>query len=124
ERQRRPPDPGPRLDPRAALGGAGTAVPRARQARGRSAPPRPRVLVQAQGSPRRMSWWAVDVRIAPERRESIGAWLVARTGHAVEERDDGTLVGFAEDEAAADQLIVAVEREAGAPVEVSRRALE
>ena len=71
-----------------------------------------------------MSWWAVDVRIAPERRESIGAWLVVRTGHAVEERDDGTLVGFAEDEAAADQLIVAVEREAGAPVEVSRRALE
>jgi ribosomal protein L11 methyltransferase len=71
-----------------------------------------------------MSWWAVDVRIAPERRESIGAWLVARTGHAVEERDDGTLVGFAEDEAAADRLIVAVAREAGAPVEVSRRALE
>jgi len=51
-----------------------------------------------------MSWWAVDVRIAPERRESVGAWLVARTGHAVEELADGTLVGFAEDEAAAEQL--------------------
>jgi len=71
-----------------------------------------------------MSWWAVNVRIAPERRESIGAWLVARTGHAVEERDDGTLVGFAEDEAAAERLSLAVAREAGAPVDVSRRALD
>ena len=33
-----------------------------------------------------MSWWAVDVRAAPARREWVGAWLVARTGHAVEER--------------------------------------
>jgi len=71
-----------------------------------------------------MRWWAVDVRIAPERRESIGAWLVARTGYAVEEREDGTLVGFAEDEAAAERLSVAVTREAGAPVQVTRRALD
>jgi len=71
-----------------------------------------------------MTWWAIDVRIAPERRESIGAWLVARTGHAVEERDDGTLVGFAEDEAAAERLTVAVAREAGSPVHVTRRALD
>jgi len=70
-----------------------------------------------------MSWWAVDVRIAPERRESVGAWLVARTGHAVEELADGTLVGFAEDEAAAEQLTAAVAGEAGAPVEVSCRRL-
>ena len=71
-----------------------------------------------------MTWWAIDVRIAPERRESIGAWLVARTGHAVEERDDGTLVGFAEDEAAAERLTAAVAREAGPPVDVTRRALD
>jgi ribosomal protein L11 methyltransferase len=71
-----------------------------------------------------MTWWAVDVRIAPERRESVGAWLVARTGHAVEERDDGTLVGFAEDEAEAQRLTAAVESEAGGPVEVSRRRLD
>jgi ribosomal protein L11 methyltransferase len=70
-----------------------------------------------------MSWWAVDVRIAPERRESVGAWLVARTGHAVEELADGTLVGFAEDEAAAEQLTAAVAGEAGGPVEVSCRRL-
>lgn len=71
-----------------------------------------------------MTWWAVDVRIAPDRRESIGAWLVARTGHAVEERDDGTLVGFAEDEAAAERLSEAVRREAGGLVEVARRVLD
>lgn len=71
-----------------------------------------------------MSWWAVDVRIAPERRESVGAWLVARTGHAVEELADGTLVGFAEDEAAAEQLTVAVAGTAGGPVEVSCRRLD
>jgi ribosomal protein L11 methyltransferase len=71
-----------------------------------------------------MTWWAIDVRIAPERRESVGAWLVARTGHAVEERDDGTLVGFAEDEGAAEHLSAAVACEAGAPVAVTRRALE
>jgi ribosomal protein L11 methyltransferase len=70
-----------------------------------------------------MSWWAVDVRIAPERRESVGAWLVARTGHAAEELADGTLVGFAEDEAAAEQLTAAVAGEAGGPVEVSCRRL-
>jgi ribosomal protein L11 methyltransferase len=71
-----------------------------------------------------MKWWAVDVLIPPERRESVGAWLVTRTGHAVEERADGTLVGFAEDEAAAEQLSVAVAGEAGLPIRVSRRPLE
>ncbi|MEO7985572.1 MAG: 50S ribosomal protein L11 methyltransferase [Gemmatimonadales bacterium] len=39
-----------------------------------------------------MTWWAIDVRTAPDRREQVGAWLVARTGQAVEEREDGTLV--------------------------------
>jgi ribosomal protein L11 methyltransferase len=44
-----------------------------------------------------MSWWAIDVRTAPDDRAAVGAWLVARTGYAVEERDDGLLVGFAAD---------------------------
>jgi ribosomal protein L11 methyltransferase len=52
-----------------------------------------------------MTWWAIDVRTAPEGREQLGAWLVARTGQAVEERDDGTLVTFAADEHAADELM-------------------
>ena len=71
-----------------------------------------------------MTWWAIDVRPDPARREWTGAWLVARTGQAVEERDDGTLVTFAEDECAADALVAALAEESGVPVESSRRALE
>jgi ribosomal protein L11 methyltransferase len=71
-----------------------------------------------------MSWWAVDVRAAPARREWVGAWLVARTGHAVEERADGTLVTFAEDERAADELVAALAAADGATVETSRRRLK
>lgn len=71
-----------------------------------------------------MSWWAIDVRPDPARREWVGAWLVARTGQAVEERADGTLVTFAEDEGAADALVAALEAEGAAPVETTRRPLE
>jgi ribosomal protein L11 methyltransferase len=71
-----------------------------------------------------MSWWAIDVRPDPSRREWVGAWLVARTGQAVEERDDGTLVTFAEDERAADALVAALTAEGEAPVATSRRLLE
>jgi ribosomal protein L11 methyltransferase len=69
-----------------------------------------------------MTWWAIDVRTTPERREWVGAWLVARTGHAVEERDDGSLVTFAADEAEAERLEVALA--AQAPVETERRELD
>ena len=55
-----------------------------------------------------MTWWAIDVRPEPSRRGQVGAWLVARTGHAVEEREDGTLVTFAEDEHAAEALVDAL----------------
>jgi ribosomal protein L11 methyltransferase len=71
-----------------------------------------------------MSWWAIDVRPDPSRREWVGAWLVARTGQAVEERDDGTLVTFAEDERAADALVAALAAQGEAPVATSRRPLE
>ena len=71
-----------------------------------------------------MSWWAIDVRPDPLRREWVGAWLVARTGQAVEERDDGTLVTFAEDERAADALVAALAAEGEAPLATSRRQLE
>ena len=34
-----------------------------------------------------MTWWAIDVRTPAEHRDQLGAWLVAKTGQAVEERD-------------------------------------
>ena len=71
-----------------------------------------------------MTWWAIDVRTTPEERDRLGAWLVARTGQAVEERDDGTLVTFAPDEATADRLITELGRETGASAETSRRRIE
>ena len=72
-----------------------------------------------------MTWWAIDVRTPPEGRDKLGAWLVARTGQAVEERDDGTLVTFAPDERAADELIAEIERAAdGFAPETSRRKIE
>jgi ribosomal protein L11 methyltransferase len=71
-----------------------------------------------------MSWWAIDVRTAAEQRDRLSAWLVARTGHAVEERDDGTLVTFAPDDAAADALVAELGREADAVAQTERRPLE
>jgi ribosomal protein L11 methyltransferase len=71
-----------------------------------------------------MSWWAIDVRTTPARREWLSAWLVARTGQAVEERDDGTLVTFAPDEGSADALIAELGEAAGEPAVAERRRLE
>jgi ribosomal protein L11 methyltransferase len=72
-----------------------------------------------------MSWWAIDVRTDPGRRDRLGAWLVATTGHAVEERDDGTLVTFAPDERAADELIAAIAQAAeGGASQATRRRIE
>ncbi len=70
-----------------------------------------------------MTWWAIDVRTAPDRRQWLSAWLVTRTGQAVEERDDGTLVTFAGDEGAADALIAEIAATADSPSETSRRPL-
>jgi ribosomal protein L11 methyltransferase len=70
-----------------------------------------------------MSWWAIDVRAPSAQREVTGAWLVAHTGQAVEERDDGTLVAFAPDEAAAVALVEDLGRELD-EVEAQRHRLE
>lgn len=51
-----------------------------------------------------MSWFAIEVQAPADRRETVAAWLVARTGQAVEERPDGTLVSFAVDLADAQSL--------------------
>ena len=71
-----------------------------------------------------MSWWAIDVRTAAEHRDRLSAWLVAYTGQAVEERDDGTLVTFAPDEASAESLVAQLGREAGGTAQTGRRPLE
>ncbi len=52
-----------------------------------------------------MSWCAVDVRSPGDSRDAVASWLVGRTGQAVEEREDGTLVGFSENEVAAEELV-------------------
>jgi ribosomal protein L11 methyltransferase len=71
-----------------------------------------------------MSWWAIDVRTPADQRELLGAWLVARTGQAVEERDDGTLVAYAPNEHAAEVLIEELGRAAEAPVESRSHCIE
>lgn len=43
-----------------------------------------------------MSWWALRARPAAAERDAVAAWLVSRSGQAVEEQDDGTLVAFQE----------------------------
>lgn len=52
-----------------------------------------------------MSWCAVDVRSPGDSREAVASWLVGHTGQAVEEREDGTLVGFSESELTAGRLL-------------------
>jgi ribosomal protein L11 methyltransferase len=71
-----------------------------------------------------MSWWAIDVRTPAEQRDSMGAWLVAQTGHAVEEREDGTLVAFAPDEQSAEVLEAELGRQADQPVEIHRHPID
>ena len=68
-----------------------------------------------------MSWWAIDVRTPAEQRDSMGAWLVARTGQAVEEQEDGTLVAFAPDERSAELLEAELGLKADDAVETQRR---
>jgi ribosomal protein L11 methyltransferase len=71
-----------------------------------------------------MSWWAIDVRTAPERRNGLTAWLVARTGQAVEEQEDGTLVTFAPDEESAEALVAELEGSVDELAHTVRRRLD
>ena len=71
-----------------------------------------------------MTWWAIDVRTSAGQRDSVGAWLVARTGQAVEQRDDGTLVAFAADEEAVAALVEELGRAVDAPVVIEPRRVE
>lgn len=71
-----------------------------------------------------MSWWAIDVRTPAEQRDALGAWLVAQTGQAVEEREDGTLVAFAPDELSAEVLEAELGRKVDQAVETQRRPVD
>lgn len=70
-----------------------------------------------------MTWVALDISTTDERRAALAEWLVARTGQAIEERPDGTLVSFADDAASADQLAGEITAEGGAGTVVVQRPL-
>lgn len=55
-----------------------------------------------------MSGWAIDVQVPGAERERVAALLVAATGHAIEEREDGTLVGWAPDRSIAESVLAAL----------------
>jgi len=71
-----------------------------------------------------VSWWALDVRSEPPERDEVAAWLVRRTGHAVEERGDGELVAFQPDQAGAAAVAAALAERFGVAVASSLRKLE
>jgi ribosomal protein L11 methyltransferase len=70
-----------------------------------------------------VTWWAVEVRVESAERARLAAWLVKDTGQAVEERDDGWVVSFAEDESAGETLRTRLTAEFGPAAEVSLRPL-
>ncbi|HEU5357836.1 MAG TPA: 50S ribosomal protein L11 methyltransferase [Gemmatimonadales bacterium] len=66
-----------------------------------------------------MTLWALAVRVDAGRRDALAAWLVARTGQAVEERADGMVVAYVED-AAVEALADGVRAREGNTVPVER----
>src|SRR5258706_16481770 len=70
-----------------------------------------------------MSWCALDVRSPAGEREAVAAWLVERTGQAVEERDDGMLVGVAENAGMADLVLAELRSAFGHQVAGATRTL-
>jgi ribosomal protein L11 methyltransferase len=70
-----------------------------------------------------MTGCALDVRGPEELRDAIAVWVVERTGHAVEERPDGTLVGFAPNESEAEGVLRELRAAFGGDVAGSSRPL-
>lgn len=68
-----------------------------------------------------MSWIALEVQPDDDRRDAVAAWLVARTGQAIEERADGTVVAFARSAPDAEAIATGAQAEFG--LAVSRREL-
>lgn len=70
-----------------------------------------------------MSWCALDVRSPAAERDAVAAWLVGRTGQAVEERDDGTLISVVASAGAADRLLDELRAAFGQRVAAAARAI-
>jgi ribosomal protein L11 methyltransferase len=70
-----------------------------------------------------MSWFSLEVQAPVAQREAVAAWLVARTGQAVEERPDGTLISFAANLEGALSLERELAREHGAVIACARQEL-
>ncbi len=51
-----------------------------------------------------MSGWAIDVRVEGAERESVAALLVRATGQAIEEREDGMLIGWSAEASGAEKV--------------------
>jgi ribosomal protein L11 methyltransferase len=68
-----------------------------------------------------VSWYAIEVLPDAGRRDAVAAWLVDRTGEAIEERADGTLVSFARSIPAAEALERDLARIHGPGIPVARR---
>jgi ribosomal protein L11 methyltransferase len=68
-----------------------------------------------------VSWYAIEVHPEAEHRDAVAAWLVGRTGQAVEERADGTLVSFALSVPAAEALERDLAKEHGSALGLERR---
>lgn len=64
-----------------------------------------------------MTLWALTLRVPADRREALAAWLVTRSGQAVEERADGAVVAYADEHAIDGLTRDAAVREPGAGVE-------
>ncbi len=70
-----------------------------------------------------MTWFAIEVQAPAGQREAVATWLVERTGQAVEERSDGTLVSFASDLPGAEALERDLTHAHGGEVACSRQEL-
>jgi ribosomal protein L11 methyltransferase len=68
-----------------------------------------------------VSWYAIEVHPDAGRRDAVAAWLVDRTGAAVEERADGTLISFARSIPAAEALERDLALAHGPGIPVARR---
>ncbi len=70
-----------------------------------------------------MSGWALDIETRAGVRDAVAVWLVERTGQTVEERADGTLIGFAATEAEAGALLQEVHSRFGPDIRGGSRSL-